>query len=110
LLLASPPVPQQAYTENALASKLFCGKLGWPRRVQNAILTSPVVVDLGAHLGATPTQVALAWLLDLAPNVLLIPGTRTRRHLAENTQSACVRMDDSARAEMAGHYPIIPAQ
>jgi pyridoxine 4-dehydrogenase len=72
----------------------FC-PLGWPRGIQNAVLTSPVLVDLGARLGATPAQVALAWLLDLAPNVLLIPGTRTRQHLAENIRSAGVRIDDA---------------
>jgi aryl-alcohol dehydrogenase-like predicted oxidoreductase len=40
------------------------------------------------RLGATPAQVALAWLLDLAPNILLIPGTRTRDHLTENLAAA----------------------
>jgi pyridoxine 4-dehydrogenase len=38
--------------------------LGWPRGVQNAILTSPVLVDLGVRLGATPAQIALAWLFE----------------------------------------------
>ena len=53
-------------------------------------------------------QIALAWLLDLAPNVLLIPGTRSRQHLAENLRSAHVRIDDMARAELARHFPSIP--
>jgi pyridoxine 4-dehydrogenase len=78
----------------------FC-PLGWPRGVQNAILTSPVLVRLGARLNATTAQIALAWLLDLAPNVLLIPGTRTRAHLAENIHAAGVRLDDAARTELA---------
>jgi pyridoxine 4-dehydrogenase len=78
----------------------FC-PLGWPRGVQNAILTSPVLAGLGSRLNATPAQIALAWLLDLAPNILLIPGTRTRAHLAENIHSAGVRLDDAARAELA---------
>jgi pyridoxine 4-dehydrogenase len=86
----------------------FC-PLGWPRGVQNAILTSPVLVELGARLGATPAQVALAWLLDLAPNILLIPGTRTRRHLAENNQAAAVRLDAAARADLARHFPAVRA-
>jgi pyridoxine 4-dehydrogenase len=84
--------------------------LGWPRGAQNAILTSPVLVDLGERLGATPAQIALAWLLDLAPNVLLIPGTRTRQHLTENIGSAGVRIDEAARAELARHFPIGPAE
>jgi aryl-alcohol dehydrogenase-like predicted oxidoreductase len=84
----------------------FC-PLGWPRGVQNAILTSPALADLGARLEATPAQIALAWLLDLAPNILLIPGTRTRGHLEENIQSAGVKLDDDARAQLAGHFPIV---
>jgi pyridoxine 4-dehydrogenase len=84
----------------------FC-PLGWPRGVQNAILTSPVLADLGARRQATPAQMALAWLLDLAPNILLIPGTRTRRHLADNIQSARVHLDEEARAELAQHFPIV---
>ncbi len=92
-------------TSEGIAFVPFC-PLGWPRGIQNAVLTSPVLVDLGARLGATPAQVALAWLLDLAPNVLLIPGTRTRQHLAENIRSAGVRIDDAARVELARHFPI----
>ncbi len=83
--------------------------LGWPRGVQNVILTSPVLADLGVRLGATPPQIALAWLLDLAPNVLLIPGTRTRQHLTENIRSGGVRLDDAARAEIARAFPTIQA-
>jgi diketogulonate reductase-like aldo/keto reductase len=82
----------------------FC-PLGWPRGVQNAILTSPVVADVAERLDATPPQVALAWLLDLAPNVLLIPGARTRVHLAENIHSAGIRLDDDAQAELARGFP-----
>jgi pyridoxine 4-dehydrogenase len=81
--------------------------LGWPRGIQNAILTSSVLADLGRRLGATPAQIALAWLLDLSPNVLLIPGTRTRQHLSENIRSGSVRIDDTARAELARHFPSV---
>jgi pyridoxine 4-dehydrogenase len=79
--------------------------LGWPRGAQNALLTSPVLAGLGRRLGATPGQLALAWLLDVAPNVLLIPGTRTRQHLTENMRSGGVRLDDAARAELARAFP-----
>ena len=79
--------------------------LGWPRGAQNAILTSPVLVDLGVRLGATPAQIALAWLLDLAPNVLLIPGTRTRQHLTENIRSAGVRIDERAERNWRATSP-----
>jgi aryl-alcohol dehydrogenase-like predicted oxidoreductase len=90
----------QECTSRGISFVPFC-PLGWPRDVQHAILTSPVLVGLGTRLGASPAQIALAWLLDLAPNVLLIPGTRTRQHLVENIDAARVRLDDAARAELS---------
>jgi aryl-alcohol dehydrogenase-like predicted oxidoreductase len=56
-------------------------------------------------MGATTAQIALAWLLDLAPNVLLIPGTRTLDHLTENVRSGRVRIDKAARAAIAQEFP-----
>jgi pyridoxine 4-dehydrogenase len=91
-------------TQQGIAFVPFC-PLGWPRGVQNAILTSTVLATVGARLGATPAQLALAWLLELAPNVLLIPGTRTRQHLAENIGSAAIRLDDQARLELSRQFP-----
>jgi pyridoxine 4-dehydrogenase len=82
----------------------FC-PLGWPRSVHGHLLTSPVLATLGARLRATPAQIALAWLLDLAPNILLIPGTRTRAHLAENLGAADVVLDDAARAQLTRNFP-----
>jgi aryl-alcohol dehydrogenase-like predicted oxidoreductase len=87
-------------TSRGIAFVPFC-PLGWPRDVQSAILTSPVLAELGARLDATSAQIALAWLLDLAPNILLIPGTRTQVHLRENIHAAEVRLDDAAREELA---------
>lgn len=77
----------------------FC-PLGLPGEERRRLLADPVLAAVAARLGATPVQVALAWLLDLAPNILLIPGTRTRAHLAENLGAAGVRLDDAARAEL----------
>lgn len=51
-------------------------------------LQSTVLSDVANRLGATPMQVALAWLLQRAPNILLIPGTSTVLHLRENLASA----------------------
>jgi pyridoxine 4-dehydrogenase len=90
----------------AIAFVPFC-PLGWPRGAQNTILTSPVLAGIGNRLGATASQIALAWLLDLAPNILLIPGTRTRRHLAENIDAARVALDDTARAELSERFPSV---
>jgi pyridoxine 4-dehydrogenase len=44
--------------------------------------------EIAAHLHATPMQVALAWLLDRSPNILLIPGTSSLEHLRENLSAA----------------------
>ena len=83
----------------------FC-PLGWPGEERHRLLSDPVLVTLAARLGASPVQIALAWLLDLAPNILLIPGTRTRAHLAENLGAADIRLDDAARAELTRHLPL----
>lgn len=82
----------------------FC-PLGWPGEERHRLLTDPVLVTLAARLGASPAQIALAWLLDLAPNILLIPGTRTRTHLAENLGAADLRLDDAARSELTRRLP-----
>jgi pyridoxine 4-dehydrogenase len=83
----------------------FC-PLGWPGAQRRRLLTDPVLATLASRLRATPAQIALAWLLDLACNILLIPGTRTRAHLAENLGAATVRLDDAARAELTRHLPL----
>ena len=51
-------------------------------------LQSEVLNEVAAELGATPIQVALAWLLHRSPNVLLIPGTSSVAHLRENLAAA----------------------
>jgi pyridoxine 4-dehydrogenase len=71
----------------------FC-PLGHPRTQRDAILTNPGVTDVAAAHGASAAQVALAWLLAVAPNVLLIPGTRTRFHLAENLAAGSLWLGD----------------
>jgi pyridoxine 4-dehydrogenase len=82
----------------------FC-PLGLPGPARTHLLTSPVLAALGARLRATPAQIALAWLLGLAPNILLIPGTRTRVHLAENLAAADVALDDIALAQLTRNFP-----
>ena len=51
-------------------------------------LQSSTLSDVAARLGATPMQVALAWLLHRSPNMLLIPGTSSIEHLRENLGAA----------------------
>ena len=82
----------------------FC-PLGLPGAARDHLLASPVLAALGARLDATPAQIALAWLLGLAPNILLIPGTRTRGHLAENLAAANVSLDDAAVAQLTRNFP-----
>jgi len=77
----------------------FC-PLGWPRGPDNPVLTSPVVIQTAARLGITPAQVALQWLLQLAPNVLLIPGTGSVAHLRENLAAERVALDDEALRDL----------
>ncbi|OBH94785.1 oxidoreductase [Mycobacterium sp. E2733] len=66
----------------------------------NPVLTHQVVVDAAERLGRTPAQVALAWTLSLAPNVLLIPGTSSVRHLEENLDVASIELDDDVRERL----------
>ena len=65
-------------------------------------LQSSTLSDVAMRLGATPMQVALAWLLRRAPNVLLIPGTSSLAHLRENLTAATLRLSDEAFATLNG--------
>jgi pyridoxine 4-dehydrogenase len=59
-------------------------------------LQSSILSEVAARLGATPMQVALAWLLHRAPNILLIPGTASPGHLRENLAAADLTLPDEA--------------
>jgi pyridoxine 4-dehydrogenase len=59
-------------------------------------LQSSTLNAVAARLGATPMQVALAWLLRRAPNILLIPGTSSVAHLRENLAAPEVDLPDDA--------------
>jgi aryl-alcohol dehydrogenase-like predicted oxidoreductase len=62
-------------------------------------LQSTTLTEVADKLGATPMQVALAWLLSRAPNILLIPGTSSVEHLRENLAAAVLELtDDEMRA------------
>ena len=63
-------------------------------------LQSSTLSEVAARLGATPMQVALAWLLRRAPNILLIPGTGSLGHLRENLAAAELELTDEVLAEL----------
>ena len=65
-------------------------------------LQSATLSDVAARLEATPMQVALAWLLQRAPNILLIPGTSSVGHLRENLAAAALVLPDDAIAALDG--------
>jgi pyridoxine 4-dehydrogenase len=70
---------------------------GFPKVAEN-----PVVLDIAGELGATPSQVGLAWVLAHASNTLLIPGTRSIAHLEENLGTADVVLSATALARLDG--------
>jgi len=66
----------------------------------NPVLGSQLVQSIAGRLGHTPAQVVLAWTLSVAPNVLLIPGTSSVRHLEENVAVASIELDDDTREQL----------
>ena len=64
-----------------------------PFAAPDQVLGHPVVRRAAARLGRSPAQVALAWALGVAPNVLLIPGTSSVQHLEENLAVAEIELD-----------------
>ncbi|UAK23021.1 aldo/keto reductase family oxidoreductase [Sphingomonas nostoxanthinifaciens] len=65
-------------------------------------LQSGTLSAVAERLGATPMQVALAWLLRRAPNILLIPGTSSRAHLHENLAAAEIDLSPEVMRELDG--------
>jgi pyridoxine 4-dehydrogenase len=64
------------------------------------LLQSSALSEAAAKLGATPLQVALAWLLQRSPNILLIPGTSSVAHLRENVKAATLALPEDVLAEV----------
>ena len=63
-------------------------------------LQSSALDAAAAALKATPMQVALAWLLQRSPNILLIPGTSSLKHLRENLQAATLEITSEVLAQL----------
>jgi pyridoxine 4-dehydrogenase len=68
---------------------------GFPKVADN-----PVVIRVAEESGATPAQVGLAWLLAHSPNTLLIPGTGSIGHLAENVDAGSITLSANAIADL----------
>lgn len=64
------------------------------------VFDEPVVQGIAAELDATPAQVGLAWLLAHSPNVLLIPGTASPKHLRENLAAGALELPAEAIARL----------
>jgi pyridoxine 4-dehydrogenase len=68
----------------------------------NPVLGNDVVQMTAERLGYTPAQIVLAWTLNAAPNILLIPGTSSVQHLEENLAVADIELDEDTRARLTG--------
>ena len=68
-------------------------------------LQSDTLNSVAGRLGATPMGVALAWLLQRSPNILLIPGTSSVEHLRENVTGAVLSLPDDALSELDAIAP-----
>ena len=65
-------------------------------------LQSDTLARVAARLETTPMAVALAWLLQRSPNILLIPGTSSVKHLRENVAGAALQLPEDAVQELNG--------
>jgi len=63
-------------------------------------IQSSALTEIAQTIGATPMQVALAWLLQRAPNILLIPGTSSVAHLRENLAAASLTLSGEILAKL----------
>jgi pyridoxine 4-dehydrogenase len=72
-------------------------------------LQSDELSSIAGELGATPMQVALAWLLQRSPNILLIPGTSSRAHLRENLAAAELDLSEEVIGRLEHIGRAIPA-
>jgi len=88
-----------ACTEHGISFVPFF-PLGSGFTADNPVLGHPAVQREASKLGRTPAQIALAWTLSIAPNVLLIPGTSSVQHLEENTAVADVELDDDTKKQL----------
>jgi len=95
----SQPVLEEC-TQRGIAFVPFA-PLGFGQSGPDSVLGRPQVAREAARLGVTAGQVALAWTLAAAPNVLLIPGTSSLAHLRENLAVSNVHLDAEAVSRLS---------
>ena len=95
---ASMPVLQECSARGIAFVPFF--PLGSGFGQGNPVLDNEQVLSTASRLGHTPAQIALAWLLGLAPNVLLIPGTSSVPHLEQNLAAAGIALDAHTQAHL----------
>jgi aryl-alcohol dehydrogenase-like predicted oxidoreductase len=77
--------------------------LGGPRRAP-ALARNGVLADVAARLGASPAEVALAWLLQLAPNIVAIPGARRPETARSAARAATLELGEDDREALTGAF------
>jgi pyridoxine 4-dehydrogenase len=96
---SSAPVLQECTARGIAFVPFFT--LRSPFAPPDQVLGHELVRQAAAQLGRTPAQIALAWTLSVAPNILLIPGTSSVQHLEENLAVADIELDDDTRKQLA---------
>jgi pyridoxine 4-dehydrogenase len=95
---SSDPVLQECATRGIAFVPFF--SLRSPFAPPDQVLGHRVVREAAARLGHTTAQIALAWTLNVASNVVMIPGTSSVRHLEENLAVADIELDDDTRQQL----------
>jgi pyridoxine 4-dehydrogenase len=95
---ASMPVLEECSARGIAFVPFFPLGSGFGRA--NPVLNNEHLLSTAERLGHTPAQIALAWLLGLASNVLVIPGTSSVRHLEQNVAAADIKLDEHTQAQL----------
>ncbi|MCV7197490.1 oxidoreductase [Mycobacterium angelicum] len=95
---ASNPVLEECQAHGIAFVPFF--PLGSSFAQPNPVLGNELIAQAARRFGRTPAQIALAWTLSVAPNVLLIPGTSSVEHLEDNLAVADIELDEETRVRL----------
>jgi len=70
------------------------------------LAADPVIAEVAARRRATPSQIALAWLLHRSDRILLIPGTSSIQHLEENIAAGEIELDEQDMQRLEAATPL----